>query len=84
MSEVRRHTTQSFPAYEPEKLGVGRGWMLVVAGLLLIGGASLALQPMCQLDAAGANESGFGVRHERRGTHWYHCEPWIRRRLAAE
>jgi hypothetical protein len=81
MSGIRHHTTQSHPAYEPQSKTVGRGWMLLTAGLLLTALAALCLRPVCLLDLPGANESGFGVRHEQRGTVWYHCEPWIRRAL---
>ena len=73
--------TQSQPAYEPENHEVRRGWQLVVAGLLLLALASLSVRSVCLPDRPGARESGFGVRHEQRGTEWYHCEPWIRRVL---
>lgn len=81
-SGVRRHTTQSFPAYEPEKDGLGRGWLLVVAGLVAVALVALAVRPVCAPDETAATHAGFGVRHEQRGTVWYHCEPWVRRALA--
>ena len=78
-----RHTTQSHPAYEPKGERVRRRWQLVVAGLVATALVSLVLRPVCTPDGApGGTESGFGVRHEQRGTTWYHCEPWIRRALA--
>ena len=42
---------------------------------------SLSLRSVCVPEVAGANETGFGVRHEQRGTGGGHCEPWIRRVL---
>lgn len=77
-----RHTTQSHPAYEPEKQGVARVWVLVTACLLLTALASVFVRSACRPDVPGATESGFGVRHEQRGTQWYHCEPWIRHALS--
>jgi hypothetical protein len=74
---VVRHTTQPFPAYEPPN-NAGRYWLLIAAGLGLTAIAALSVRPVCHPDAAGANETGFGVRHEQRGRQWYHCEPWIR------
>ena len=68
-------------AYEPPAERVRRRWVLIVAGLILTGLTSLSFRSVCAPDAPGANESAFGVRHERRGTQWYHCEPWIRRAL---
>ena len=82
MSGSRHHTTQSQPAYEPPNEGVARRWLLVIAGLLLTAGACLTVRPVCLPDVAGVVESGFGVRHEKHGAAWYHCEPWIRRALA--
>ena len=76
-----RHTTQSFAAYDPPSTGVRQRWLLVVAGLLLTALVAISLRPVCLIDVPGADESAFGVRHERRGTTWYHCEPWIRRVL---
>jgi hypothetical protein len=80
-SGTTHHTTRAHAAYEPGHDGVRRGWILIVAGLVLTAIAALLLRPTCRPDVAGARESGFGVRHERRGTQWYHCEPWIRRAL---
>jgi len=80
-SSVRHHTTQTVPAYEPQHDGVRRGWRFVVAGLFVMAIAAVSLRPVCRPDVAGANEAGFGVRHEQRGARWYHCEPWIRRAL---
>ena len=73
-----RHSTQSNPAYEPPKEGIGRGWRLIVAGLGLLALTSLSLRRVCKPDTAGVSEASFGVRHEQRGQVWYHCEPWIR------
>ena len=73
------HTTQSLPAYQPPHRGIRLAWRLLIAGLLLTGLASLSLTRVCTLEAAGADEWAFGVRHEQRGRVWYHCEPWIRR-----
>jgi hypothetical protein len=81
MPGIRHHTTQAHPAYEPRSQNVGRVWLLLTAGLLLTATASLCLRSVCLPDVPGANESGFGVRHEQRGAVWYHCEPWIRRAL---
>ena len=55
--------------------------MLIVAGLVFTAIAALLLRPTCRPDSAGDRESGFGVRHERRGSQWYYCEPWIRRAI---
>ncbi len=73
------HTTQSFPAYQPEKHALSRGWLLVVAGLVAIGLVALAVGPVCVPDDTASAHAGFGVRHEQRGTTWFHCEPWVRR-----
>lgn len=81
MPGTSHHTTRSHPAYEPRSDGIRRGWLLVVAGLVLTALSAILLHPVCRPDAAGDRESGFGVRHEQRGTTWYHCEPWIRRAL---
>ena len=78
MSQSRHHTTQAHLAYEPEKHGVGRGWLLVVVGLCFVTVASFTLRPVCRPDMAGDPETGFGIRHEQRGTKWFHCEPWLR------
>jgi len=74
--------TQAMPAYEPEHAGIRRGWQLVIAALFLLALGAVALRPVCRADAAGANESGFGVRHQQRGAGWLHCEPWVRRAFA--
>jgi len=79
-TSTRPQTTQSFPAYEPHA-DISLAWRLVVAGLLLTGLVSLSSVRVCSQEVPGANESGLGVRHERRGKVWYHCEPWIRRAL---
>jgi len=81
MSSIRHHTTQSHPAFEARSQGIGRGWLLITAGLMLTAVVSLSLRSVCVSEVAGANETGFGVRHEQRGTGWVHCEPWIRRVL---
>ena len=81
MSSSRHHTTQSHAAYEPRSEDIQRGWLLVVAGLVVLALAAIAVRPVCRPDQAGATESGFGVRHQQRGTAWYHCEPWVRRLL---
>jgi len=73
------HTTRPHLAYEPPHDGVRRWWMLLVVGLVLTALAALVVRPICRPDVAGARENGPGVRHERRGALWYHCEPWIRR-----
>ena len=52
---------------------------MLIAGLLVAALTSLLARPVCRPDFAGESEYGFGVRHEQRGTVWYHCEPWIRR-----
>jgi hypothetical protein len=75
------HTTQSQPAYEPPYEGIRVQWRLLIAALLLTAIAAVSLRQVCHPDVAGANESGMGVRHERHGTIWYHCEPWIHRAL---
>ena len=36
---------------------------------------------VCAQEVPGANEWMLGVRHEKIGKVWYHCEPWIRRVL---
>src|SRR5688572_30049778 len=75
LSPSRHHTTQAHPAFEPETHGVGRGWQLVVVGLCFVTVASFTLRPVCRPDRPGDPESGFGIRHEQRGTKWFHCEP---------
>ena len=77
MSSVTRHTTRAHPAYEPRPTGVRRSWLLVTAGLVLTAVLCLALRPVCEPDKAGVDEARFGVRHQQRGTQWYHCEPWL-------
>lgn len=79
--DKRPNTTQSFPAYGPLDEDIGRGWLLVLVGLLLTALVSLWLRPVCLPDVPGANEYAVGVRHERRAGVWYHCEPWIVRAL---
>ena len=81
MSGSLHQNTQSLPAYDPRDERVGPAWRLVVAGLLLMAVASLSLKSVCRPDTPGAVETGFGVRHEKRGVRWFHCEPWIRRVL---
>jgi hypothetical protein len=78
---VRHHTTQAHAAYDPPNTDVARPWRLLVAGLLLVALVSLSVRSVCRPEVPGANEWGFGVRHEQRGQSWYHCEPWIRRAL---
>mgnify|MGYP003578678023 CR=1 FL=1 len=79
MASIRHHTTQTHPAYEPPHDGVRRRWQLVVAALVVVALLALTVRPVCVPDGEGrVDEAGFGVRHERRGTTWYHCEPWIR------
>lgn len=77
-SSPRTHTTQSVPAYQPQRTDVALPWRLLVAALLFTGLAALSLTRVCRPEVPGANETGFGVRHEQRGKAWYHCEPWIR------
>jgi hypothetical protein len=78
MSEFRHHTTQSVPAYRPEKAGFGLAWALVVGGLVAVALLAVLIRPVCAPDDTAGGHAGFGVRHEQRGTEWYHCEPWIR------
>ncbi len=79
---VRSHTTQVHPAYESPHSNVSRPWQLLIAGLLLVAILSISVRSVCLSEVPGANERGLGVRHERRGATWYHCEPWIRRVLS--
>ena len=81
-SGVRSHTTQAHPAYEPANNNITRPWQLLIAGLLLVGVLSISVRSVCLPEVPGANERGLGVRHERRGAAWYHCQPWIRRVLS--
>ena len=77
-----RRVTTHVPASDPPHRDVGRAWLFLVASLLIVALASVTLlRPACRIDVAGTAESGFGIRHEKRGTQWYHCEPWIARRL---
>ena len=78
---VRVHTTQVHPAHDRPHSDISRPWQLLIAGLLLVGLAAVSVRPVCLPDMPGANERALGVRHERRGTTWYHCEPWISRVL---
>lgn len=77
MSGIHTHTTQTVPAYEPQKQGITRAWLLIVIGLLVAAVGSVSMRRICEPDTGAASEAGFGVRHEQRGTIWYHCEPWI-------
>jgi hypothetical protein len=78
---VRRHTTQSVAAYEPPNTDK-RLWWFIVAGLSALALVTPLLRSVCTPDAAmAAFETAAGVRHEQRGTVWYHCEPWIVRAL---
>ena len=77
-----QHTiARPMPAYVPTSAPLHRRWILLAAALVVTGLTSLSFRPVCERDVPGANETSFGVRHERRGTSWYHCEPWIRRVL---
>lgn len=73
--------TGSHQALPPPHDGVGRPWLLLVAGLLVTALASITLRPVCLIDVPGARESAIGVRHLKRSGTWYHCEPWIQRVL---
>ena len=81
-SGVRAHTTQAPTAYEPTHSDVSRPWQLLVVGLLLVAIVAISVRSVCLPEVPGANERGLGVRHQRRGTTWDHCEPWIRRVLS--
>jgi hypothetical protein len=74
----RPNIAQASAPYEPEHAGIRGGWRLVIAGLFLLAPAAAVLRPVCRPDAVGADEWGFGVRHQKRGAGWLHCEPWIR------
>ena len=79
---VRSHTTQAHPAYEASHSDVSRPWQLLIVGLLLAAVVSISLRSVCLPEVPGADERGLGVRHQRRGAAWDHCEPWIRRVLS--
>jgi len=72
---VRTHTPQVVSPYRELPQTISPWWRLLVAGLLLTGLVSLAFVRVCAPEAAGANEWMSGVRHEKRGNVWYHCEP---------
>jgi hypothetical protein len=76
-----RHDTKSHPVSEPPRSDVRRFWLLIVLGLLVTALVSLSFKPVCYPDKPGMTETTFGVRHQQRGTTWYHCEPWVRRVL---
>ena len=78
----RPSNTQASQAYQPEHAGVRGGWRLVIAALFLLAPAVVVLRPVCRPDRVGADEWAFGVRHQKHGAGWLHCEPWIRRVLA--
>ena len=80
-ASVRTHTPQVVSAYRELPARVSLPWRLLVAGLLLTGLVSLSSVRVCAQDVPGANEWMLGVRHEKIGKLWYHCEPWIRRAL---
>jgi hypothetical protein len=69
------------PAYEPPTPGVRWRWLFVIGALILTALVGLSVRPVCHAAQPNPGETGFGVRHEQRGTLWYHCEPWIRRLL---
>lgn len=81
-ASVRTHTPQVVSAYREPPAGISLSWRLLVAGLLLTGLFSLSTVRVCVQEVPGANEWMLGVRHERRGRVWYHCEPWIRHVLS--
>ena len=81
MTVRTRTITSVHAAYEPPTERVRRRWQLVVAGLVMVALAAVLTRPDCRPDVPGADEAGFGVRHEKRGDTWVHCEPWIRRRV---
>lgn len=80
-ASVRTHTPQVVSAYRELPETISPSWRLLVAGLLLTGLVSLSFVRVCAQEVPGANEWMRGVRHEKRGKVWYHCEPWIRRVL---
>ena len=78
--DARRHTTQSFPAYEPP--ANSPLWRLVAGGLIALALLAPLVRSVCAPETTtSVEESGMGVRHEQRGATWYHCEPWIQRAL---
>lgn len=80
--QLQHTVSRPMPAYIPRPdQPMHRRWILLAAALVVTGLTSLSFRSVCEPDAPGANETGAGVRHERRGTAWYHCEPWIRRVL---
>jgi len=79
--QLQHTVARPMPAYVAEPEPVRRRWIVLAAALALTGLTSLSFRPVCERDVPGANETSFGIRHERRGTQWYHCEPWIRRVL---
>ena len=79
MPTSSRPITRSQPAYKPTDDRVRRPWIALVAALLIAAVIAVASRPTCRPDEAGANESALGVRHQKRGAVWFHCEPWIRR-----
>src|SRR5262245_14079628 len=52
-----------------------------VLGLVAL--AALSARPVCRPEGPGDNEWRLGVRHERLGGSWQHCEPWIRHALGS-
>lgn len=75
---LHHHTTQAVPTYDPPHADVSRPWQLLVVALLTVAVLAVAVRPVCLPEVSGRNERAAGVRHERRGASWYHCEPWIR------
>ena len=79
---VRHNSTQLYRAYEPPPhTDVTRPWQLLIVGRLLVAIVSIAVRSVCLPEVAGMNERGLGVRHQRRGAGWDHCQPWISRVL---
>lgn len=78
---VRLNTTQAHPAYEPSHSNVTRPWQLLIVGLLLVAIVAVSVRSVCLPEVPGMNERALGVRHQRRGAGWDHCEPWTRRVL---
>jgi len=77
----RTETPQVVSAYRELPTDISLPWRLLVVGLLLVALVSLSTVRVCTLEVPGANERMLGVRHEKVGKVWYHCEPWIRRAL---